>query len=149
VGFFRSSLAIVVACTSSLLIPGAPGANAEEPAELLREVQGTWTRCQTTATGPIRIVKEHKGNKTVVTAYDDKDKVIYAHESEFKVEQTGKVRIFTFHDRVITAGPNAGAKIPAPQSFVYRVSDGRFVEAHGVLEGESTAPSMIVWERMP
>ena len=105
-------------------------------------------RTQATPNGLIRLVKEHKGHKTVVTASDDKESVIYSHESEFKVEQSGRVRIFTFSNRVITAGPNTGAKIAAPLSFVYRIGDDRFIEAHGVLENESTAPTMIIWERI-
>jgi hypothetical protein len=129
------------------LLGALPLARAEEPDTLLREVQGKWTRRLATPQGQLRIVKEHKGNRTIVTAYDDKENVVYSHQSEFTVAQSGKVRILTFSNREITAGAGAGAKFVAPVSFVYRVAGDRFIETHGLLDDEATAPTMIVWER--
>jgi hypothetical protein len=146
---FRYGLSAIAAILISLAATAdVASANEDADAEQIKEVQGKWTRRQATPNGPVRVVKEHKGRRTVVTAYDDKENVIYAHESEFKIEPTEKVRIFTFFDRVITAGPNAGSKIAAPLSFVYRIHDDRFIEVHGLLESEATAPAMIIWERV-
>jgi phosphodiesterase/alkaline phosphatase D-like protein len=140
--------ATIVLLASSLACAVSVGANGDEPVELSKIVQGKWVRHQATANGPVKIVKEHKAQNTIVTAYDDKDNVIYAHESEFKIEQSGKVRIFTFFNRTITAGPNAGQKIKEPVSFVYRVAENRFIEVHGVLDGDTNAPNMIIWDRL-
>ncbi len=121
---------------------------AEEPLEAAKAVQGKWVRHQDTANGRVKIVKEHNGQRTIVTAYDDKANVLYSHESEFKVELSGKVRIFTFFNRVITAGPNSGQKIKEPVSFVYRIVENRFIEVHGILDGDANAPNMIIWDRI-
>jgi hypothetical protein len=142
----QRQITILVLCVSSFAASVA--AIGDEPIELTKAVQGKWVRHQTTANGPVKIVKEHKGQKTIVTAYDDKKNVIYSHESEFKVEQSGKVRIFTFFNRTITAGPNAGQTFKEPASFVYRVAANRFIEVHGVLDLDTNAPNMIIWDRI-
>ena len=138
----------LVLLASSLTIAMSVAANGDDPIEPIKAVQGKWVRYQTTANGPVKIVKEHKGQRTIATGYDDKLNVIYSHESEFKIEQSGKVRIFTFFNRTITAGPNAGQKIKEPVSFVYRVAENRFIEVHGVLDGDNNLPNMIIWDRI-
>lgn len=144
----QRSITTLVLLASSLAFVVSVAAYADEPAELSKAVQGKWVRHQATASGPIKIVKEHKGQSTIVTAYDDKGNVIYSHESEFKIEQAGKARIFTFFNRTITAGPNVGQKIKEPVSFVYRVAENRFIEVHGVLDGDANVPNMIIWDRI-
>lgn len=139
---------ILVLLAASVTIAMSVAANGDDPIEPTKAVQGKWVRHQNTANGPVKIVKEHKGQRTILTAYDDKENVIYSHESEFKIERSGKVRIFSFFNRTITAGPNAGQKNQEPISFVYRVAEKRFIEVHGVLEGDTNAPNMIVWERI-
>lgn len=120
----------------------------EDAGDSLKALQGKWTRRQPTADGPVTFVKEHVGKSTLLTAYDEKGNVLYAHKSEFSTEQTGKVQIFTFFHRAITAGPNAGQVIKEPVSFVYRIANDKFIEVYGLLDGDTGEPNMIVWERM-
>lgn len=138
----------LVLLASSLAFAMSVAAYGDEPIEPTKAVQGKWVRHLNTATGPVKVVKEHNGQRTIVTGYNDKLNVIYSHESEFKVEQSGKVRIFTYFNRTITAGPNAGQKIKEPVSFVYRVAENRFIEVLGVLDGDTNAPNMIIWDRI-
>lgn len=138
----------LVLLASSLAFAVPVATHGDEPVELSKAVQGKWVRHHTTANGPIKIVKEHKAQNTIMTAYDAQGNVIYSHESEFKIEQSGKVRIFTFFNRTITAGPNVGQKTKESVSFVYRVVENRFIEVHGVLDGDTNAPNMIIWERL-
>lgn len=140
-------IAPLVLLALSLLFAMSVVTNGEEPNDLYQAVQGKWVRHQATANGRVKIVKEHKAQISIVTAYDDKGNVIYSHESEFKIEQSGKVRIFTFFNRTITAGPNAGQKTKEPVSFVFRVAENRFIEVYGVLDADTNAPNMIIWER--
>lgn len=114
----------------------------------LQAVQGKWTRRQMTPQGPVTLVKEHRGNKTILTARNDDGAVLYSHESDFRVEVSGKLSILTFFNRTITAGPNTGQVVIQPVSFVYRADANRFVEAYGLLEGENQTPLMIVWDRV-
>ena len=123
-------------------------ANEVEQSEL-KAVAGRWTRTVPTANGPVTIVKEHVGKKTVLVATDAAGKVLYGHKSDFTVERQGKVRVLTFSNVTVTAGPNAGAVDKAPQSFLYRVTEKQFVEVWGVLEGDATPPRLVVWDRVP
>lgn len=144
----QRQIAILVLLVLPLALAVQVAAKGDEPIESSKAVQGKWVRHQATANGPVKIVKEHKGQRTIVTAYDEKENVIYSHESEFKTEQSGKVRIFTFFNRTITAGPNAGQKSKEPVSFVYRVAENRFIEVHGILDDDANAPNMIIWDRI-
>jgi hypothetical protein len=85
---------------------------------------------------------------TTLTATDAAGRVLYAHTSSFTIEDLGKVRVFTFFNRVTTAGPGAGQPAGEPISFVYRVHDDRFVEVYGLLENDASPLRVIVWERV-
>ena len=141
-------LASSVLPTLSLAFAMSVVANGDEPNDLYQVVQGKWVRHQATPNGRVKIVKEHKAQLTIVTAYDEQGNVIHSHESEFKIEQSGKVRVFTFFNRTITAGPNAGQKTKERVSFVFRVAENRFIEVYGVLDGDTNTPNMIIWERL-
>ncbi|QOV90781.1 hypothetical protein [Humisphaera borealis] len=137
---------LILTLVLTYLAPGVTLAEAPKtPAEL---VQGRWVRYQMTPSGRVKLVKEHTENKTVVTAYDKNETLIYAHASDFKVEQSGKVSVFTFTNRRIMAGPNAGQKLDGEVSFVCRVTEKQFVEVYGLLENDKEAPYLIVWERI-
>lgn len=127
-------------------LASAPAA-ADDLSKLSQEVQGRWVRTQNTPQGVVTLIKEHEGVTTRLTAMDAAKTVLYAHTSEFTVEQSGKVRIWTFFNRQITAGPGAGQTVKEPTSFVYRVHNDRFVEVYGVLPDDPSPPRMIVWER--
>jgi hypothetical protein len=147
--FFR----MTVLSTASVLVVIAAGAadkdaNDAERAKAVAEVQGQWVRRQSTPQGVVTLMKEHKGNTTTMRATDAAGKELYAHGSEFTVEQSGKVRVFTFFNRTIMAGPDKGQIAKEPVSFVYRVHNDQFIEVHGVLEDDMNPPRMLVWERM-
>ena len=112
-----------------------------------QDVAGTWVRHQNTPSGRVTFVKTHRGNDTLLTAYDKDKNVLYAHASTFNIESSGKFRILTFSNRRITAGPNAGAADRKPVSFVYRIVDDRFIEVYGLIDGDDSQPNMLIWER--
>lgn len=141
-------LILIAGVALPLLFRISPSIGADEPNAAMKAVQGKWVRYQQTSDGRVTIIKEHKGNTTVLTVYGDAKNVIYSHKSEFKIERSGKIHVLTFFNRKITAGPNAGHTIEKPVSFVFRVADNRFVEVYGVLEDDTSAPNLIVWERM-
>lgn len=146
--FYQRHVTILALLTLPLAFAALAVADGDEQIEPIKAVQGKWVRHLTTPNGPVTIVKEHKGRNTILTAYDDQKNVIYSHESEFKIEQLGKVRVFTFYNRKITAGPNAGQKIKEPDSFIFRVDNKRFIEVNGLLDGDANAPNLLIWERM-
>lgn len=146
----RWKTAVLLAGAIGFLAAGFPvdHSRASEPEKFLDEVQGRWTLKQQTRDGVVTIVKEHQGRKTLLTAYDAQENILYAHQSEFRVEKSGKVRVFTSFNRTITAGPQAGQAIKTPSSYVYRISQNKFIEVHGVLENDADPPGLIVWDRV-
>jgi hypothetical protein len=143
--FFRVA-ALFAVSVLFIIAAGAADKDAEQ-AKAVAEVQGQWIRHQSTPQGVITFVKEHQGNSTRMQATDAAGKVLYAHASEFTIAQSGKVRIFTFFNRTVTAGPDQGQTAKEPVSFVFRVHNDQFVEAYGVLDDDPNPPRMLVWER--
>jgi len=145
----RVRFALLAAVVASAAASAGTGFAEEQPAfdDAAKAIQGKWTRVQQTADGPVRLLKEHRGNKTSLAAYDAKGNVLYAHESEFKLEMTGRIRVLTFFNRKVTAGPDKGQESQEESSFVYRVHNGEFIEAWGLLENDPSPPRMILWKR--
>ena len=112
-------------------------------------VQGQWTRQQQTKRGLVTIVKTHAGQTTTVAALDAAGKLLYEHQSEFKIERAGKLRLFIYFNKVVTAGPDKGKTSNETRSYVYRVVDDHFVEVHGLQEGDKGRPFMVIWKRVP
>lgn len=143
---------VLLATTASGLACGEdpPKAKAAETAtaEELAKVQGKWVRSMRTDSGTFKVIKEHKGNETTVTFFDSEGNVVAAKKSQFRLEQTGKVRIFTFFNNVITAGPQKGQTDKASTSYIYRVTGDTFVEVNGLLIGDATEPVAFTWKRV-
>src|SRR4051794_7645250 len=72
----------------------------------LAKVQGKWSSVRTEGGMTLRTTKEIKGNKEKITIADEDGAVLYAHENEFKLEKSGRARLFTYFNLRITEGPN-------------------------------------------
>ncbi len=123
-------------------------AAGKQATEELAKVRGKWARTVRTDSGTYKAVKEHKGNKTTVTWSDSEGNVLAAKKSEFRLEQTDEVRIFTFFNSVATAGPQKGQTNEAPISHIYRVTGDTFVEVKGLPIGDESEPVALTWERV-
>jgi hypothetical protein len=136
---------LVKACcgVASLLILVAY-ASADE----LESLAGRFERTVANEAGTMfRIVKDVAGDQSTVTTYDDVGRVVMAHTSTIKVEKRGDVRVLTFFDLKVTAGPGKGSEQKGPQSYVYRLHNDIFAEAWGLLEGDTSPPRIIYWKR--
>lgn len=131
---------LLVSVTSALVA-------APEPNDTALMVRGAWVQRQQTPNGELTIIKEHTDRHTHLTVYNADNKVIYAHTSEYKIERLGKVNVFTFFNKKITAGKGVGDTIAGPTSYVFRVTKARFIEVRGVVDGDPSAPAMVTWER--
>lgn len=138
---------LAMAAVGSARAEAPPKAEASDMAELAA-IQGKWVRTVRNDIGTFKFVKEHVGNSTTVTIFDADGNVVAAKKSEFRLEKTDKVRIFTFFNNVFTAGPQAGQTSKEPQSYIYRVTDGTFVEVIGLLVGDDQVPTVITWSRL-
>ena len=95
-----------------------------------------------------RIVKDVAGDESTVTTYDDVGQVVTAHTSTFKVDQRDGIRVLTFSNLKVTAGPEKGREHPAPQSYIYRLEGDNFAEAWGLLPEDKSPPRLIFWKRV-
>lgn len=128
---------------------GPPSVASEQKAtNELAKVQGKWVRTMRTNSDTFKVIKEHKGHETTVTWLDLDGNVVAAKRSEFCLEKTGKVQIFTFFNNVITAGPQEGQTDKAPKSYIYRVTGDTFFEVNGLLIGDDSEPVAFTWKRV-
>jgi hypothetical protein len=131
------------------LFIAAVSAVADENAEELKRLEGRYERTVTNAAGtPFRVVKEIAGNQESVTTFDDVGNVVQAHTVEFKVEKRGPVRVFSFYNRLWTAGPLKGQTELATSSYLYRLDGDVFSEISGLMEGDKGPPRINYWRRM-
>lgn len=122
--------------------------NETTTAKELAEVQGKWERIMRTDNGAFKVVKVHQGNETTLTIFDSEGAVVVAKRSEFRLEYTGKVRIFTFFNNVITAGPDKGQTDKEPHSYIYRITGDTFIEVNGLLIGDEADAVVFAWQRV-
>jgi len=122
---------------------------AEAVEKELAKLQGTWELTRRAGNRTMRSIKVINGNKTTLTRYTEDGDVFWAHTSEFRLTITGKVRVFTFFNLEVTAGPSKGAKTEQRSSFIYRVDDDSLAEARGLLvdQGEEE-PRLVIWKRV-
>lgn len=149
------SLAPAFAGVVALALLSAAAAAAPAVEEDLKALQGTWERTQvlgqsaTAGAREGRVVKEVKGNRETVTTYDKDGTVTYAHVVEFRLHRQGDVRVFTFFDREVTAGPTKGLKVVEPSSYIYRLHDDTLEEVWGFLPGQEKRDLLAAkWRRV-
>ena len=123
-------------------------ANASDNEAESKRIQGRYERIFTHSGAKLRSVLELAEDKSTVTTYDEAGTVVDAHTSTFKTEKRGPVRVFTFNNSVVTAGPNKGYSDSATRSYIYRLDDKTFTEVWGLLEGDESPPRMAVWRKL-
>jgi len=136
----------VVLLLTSFIPPTA--VTAQDNAEgNLQALQGRWIRAVKTKNIEYKIVKVHTGYKTTVTVLGPDGKIVTAKESEFRLESTDRVKVFTFFNNRILVGPNKGQIDKKEKSYIYRIEGDRFIEAQGLLTDDRGKPFMIIWHR--
>ena len=126
----------------------APGF-ADDNADEMKRLQGRFERAFTNAAGTtFRVIKDVTGDQSVVTTYDDVGNVVEAHTATFKVEKRGPVKVLSYFNFIVTAGPQKGVVDFATRSYIYRVDGDTIGEAWGLLEGDDSPPRMFYWQRV-
>jgi hypothetical protein len=142
------NLQIPLALLAGTLLLSAFAA-ADENADELKRLEGRYERTYTNMAGTwFRATKEIVGNQETVTHFDDVGNVVTAHTTTIKVEKRGPVRVFSFFNAAVTAGPNKGAQQFETVSYIYRVDNDSFVEVWGMLEGDPNPPQALRWKRI-
>jgi len=138
-------------CLWAIVLLSPPVFAEQTDAEDLAKVQGLWERKGgDDVPGLQHAIKQITGNHEVVTYYGGGNRVLQAHEVDFKLERRGGVKIFTFFNRVDTEGPNKGQKSAEPVSYIYRADDYTYVEVWGFLpEQAERPPKLLLWVKKP
>ena len=154
---FHWSLPAAILGLAVAVCVAGPGAGRPSVEDDQKALQGTWERTQVlpaqqgTQPGarPGRVVKVVTGSRETVTTYDADGKVTYAHAVEFRLGREGNVRVFTFFNREVTAGPTKGQKVAEPSSYIYRLNGDAFEEVWGFLPGQEKRELLAAkWKRV-
>lgn len=137
---FTSPVLFLALCA----VAGADDAPPVEP----DPIEGKWSRTVDTNAGPVRVVKEHRDGKTTLETFDAAGNLLAAKTSDYELIETEHVRIFTFFNNVVTAGPGTGQVAPDTSSYVYRIEGKRFFEVRGLLKDQDEPFNVLVWERV-
>jgi len=145
----------IVAMSLVCLATAAVRCRAEKPQEEemlakdLEQLQGTWELVRQVQGRTLRSVKVITGHKTTLTRHDQQGTAYWAHTSQFKIAISGRVRIFTFFNLDVTAGPSKGQRVEYSTSFIYRVDSHSLIEGHGLMIGQNDGePRLVVWKRV-
>ncbi len=139
----------VVSTIVAFLLALSQPCPADENADELKRLEGRYERTFTNNGGTqFKVVKEVAGDQSVVTTYDDVGNVIESHTSTIKVEKRGPVRVHSYFNLLVTAGPAKGEQHFETQSYIYRANDESFAEVWGMLEGDASPPRIIYWKRI-
>jgi uncharacterized protein (TIGR03067 family) len=141
---------LVSAALTAALSPATAPAAEPSPADDLKTVQGLWERDEPSDTQASyrRATKHIQGNKETVSYYDANGGLVRRHKVDFALSRMGDVKVFTYTQMEVTDGPQKGAKMPGPVSYVYWANDKYFREAWGFLPGQESPPAVLyVWKR--
>ena len=117
------------------------------------QLQGRWERSLTgdsEVKGAAKAVKEISGDKENVTYLNSGGDAVYATTASFKLENTGRVKLYTFSNFKVTKGSEQGAdRSKGAVSYIYRVEGDTYHEAHGLLNDSpaGSKPSIVTWKR--
>ncbi|QDT94217.1 hypothetical protein [Gimesia algae] len=121
---------------------------AAEPApeEDYAAIAGIWVRNDQDAKGsPLRVEQELTRQLSKVTVYDRLGRRVHQHQAKYRLQRMSDARLFIYYDLEVVEGPNKGRKSPAPQSFVYRIKDDRFIQVEGILNSDQQSPRLLIW----
>ena len=141
--FTTAAFVLTGVCLVFASQPGEPN-DVKSMKEELAKLQGEWELVLRTGNRTIRSVKKVEGDKTTVTRFDGNGAVISTHASEFTLEITGRVKIFTYFNVDRTTGRRKG-----PVSYIYTVDEDTWVEARGLLKDQPNERlRLFVWKRV-
>lgn len=119
-----------------------------ESPSIAEQIKRKWVIYRESPQGKYMTIKVHNGLETIVTTYDPNLKVVYSHRSEYTLDDSGPVNIFTYRNKKVLVGRDAGATQEGPVSYLFRIDGERFLEVHGMMKEDTRGPSLNVWQRL-
>jgi hypothetical protein len=156
------SLAFATVLVAMLALLLAPTARSEDRTagpghkdDDVKTLQGRWQRKlvpkDVDAHGGSRAVKAISGDRETVTYFDESGQSVYATTADFKLEQAGPVKIYTYSNLKVTQAKEGGTEAPQGNvSYIYRVEGDQYYEAHGLLTTSpaGSKPRVVEWQRL-
>lgn len=148
---------VFAATFAALLIGGCAGSNGipshrGRAGDDLAGLQGSWEQLPDDAradSAKKRVVKRIANDSETVTSYDQGGGVVNAQTARFQLGRSGDVPTYTFFDRKITTGPEAGRTIARRDAFIYRLRGDDLWEVWGLLPGQEKREVTVVrWKRV-
>ena len=128
--------------------PGVSESNVDGDLSIAEQIKGKWVIYRESPQGKYMTIKVHNGRETIVTTYDPNLKEVYSHRSEYTLDDSGPVNVFTYRNKKVLVGRDAGATVEGPVSYLFRIDGERFLEVHGMMKEDTRGPSLNVWERL-
>lgn len=136
----------VTALAATLLWTTMLTAAEPAPEEDYEAIAGIWVRNDQDAKGsPLRVEQELTRNLSKVTVYDRLGRRVHQHQAKYRLQRMSDANLFVYYDLEVLEGPNKGRKSPAPQSFVYRIKNDRFIQVEGILNSDKQSPRLMIW----
>ncbi len=115
----------------------------------LTKLQGKWETTLRAGGRTILNVQTIKGTKSTVERFDEKGELLQSHTADFKLNVNDQVRVFTFFDLRVTAGPQKGKGFNGPLSFIYVLKPAVWIEARGLMADQRDGePRLMIWKRV-
>jgi hypothetical protein len=153
-----TAFAVVLALMATLFArdrSSSPAPTARDDHKLL---QGRWERqmagslSASETHNAAKAIKEIAGDKEKVTYQDKTGAVVYETVADFKLETSGRVKLYTFSNLKVAQGKSEESDHPQKDaiSYIYRVEGDQYWEAHGLLTDSpaGSKPTVIVWKRV-
>ena len=141
-------VAFLAVLLPNVALPAEEG-RADAAERDLAALKGKWEMTMRTRGGTIRSVQTIHGTTSTVDRYDARGEVVESHTARFKLDVTDRVRVLTFFDLEVTAGPKKGLNFKGPLSFIYVLNRDSWVEARGLMiDQEDGEPRLLVWKRV-
>lgn len=115
----------------------------------LAKLQGKWETMLRAGGQTIHNVQTIKDTTSTVERFDEQGVLLHRHTADFKLSVKDQIRVFTFFDLRVTAGPQKGRGFKGPLSFIYVLKPSAWIEARGLLTDQNDGdPRLMTWQRI-
>lgn len=117
----------------------------------LAKMQGKWKATTTTDQGTGKWTLEIKENKSKILIETESGDVVFKGENEFKLEEFGKFKAYTYFNLKILSGNNEGETRlidGKSKSSAYKIDEDTMTTVSGFSADDKEKPLLIKWEKV-
>jgi hypothetical protein len=119
-------------------------------ADIRRQALGEWEKTEEYEGETYRRVKKLGHKQESVSFYNADGELVYQWTVDYRIDVKNGLPLFTFWNGVVTFGDDKGRKLFGEErsSYVFRIHDGKWCEAHGFFAEATGAPSFDEYTRV-